>query len=113
MSATDPSKTLSETNANIMSSSAVLSSGTGAASGAAAVDAKSIVKPTAGASAGASSGAAGEIEVAIDLTAMPAASPPFTAAVVPGETWYFQWWHRDVVAGPTANLSNAIAVSFH
>ncbi|MEC8511609.1 MAG: alpha/beta hydrolase [Planctomycetota bacterium] len=61
----------------------------------------------------ASSGAAGEIEVAIDLTAMPAASPPFTAAVVPGETWYFQWWHRDVVAGPTANLSNAIAVSFH
>lgn len=60
-----------------------------------------------------SSGAAGEVELAVDLAAMPVASPPFTAAVMPGETWYFQWWHRDVVAGPTANLSNAIAVPFH
>ena len=49
----------------------------------------------------------------IALAAMPVASPPFTIAVGPGETWYFQWWHRDVVTGPTANLSNAVAVPFH
>ena len=61
----------------------------------------------------ASSSATGEVEIDIDLAAMPVASPPFTIAVGPGETWYFQWWHRDVVTGPTANLSNAVAVPFH
>ena len=60
-----------------------------------------------------SSGATGEVELAIDLAAMPVASPPFETAVAPGETWTFQWWHRDVTAGPTANLSSAVAVSFH
>lgn len=61
----------------------------------------------------ASSSATGEVELDVDLAAMPVASPPFTTAVGPGETWYFQWWHRDVVTGPTANLSNAVAVPFH
>ncbi len=36
----------------------------------------------------------------------------FTAAAA-GETWYFQYWHRDLISGnPTSNFSNACGIMF-
>lgn len=57
------------------------------------------------------SGSSGEITLAINLTAMPTPVGPVAAAV--GETWNFQSWHRDVVAGsPISNFTNGLALLF-
>ena len=57
-----------------------------------------------------STGAAGELELALDLTATPTPSGP--TAVHAGETWRFQCWYRDVNPGPTSNLTDAVAILF-
>lgn len=57
------------------------------------------------------SGSAGVAEIAIDLGAIPeggVASP-----AVPGDTWRFQCWFRDVSGGaPSSNLSDGVALTF-
>jgi hypothetical protein len=36
-----------------------------------------------------------------------------TGAVAVGDTWFFQYWYRDVAAGASGfNLSNGLAVTF-
>jgi hypothetical protein len=59
-----------------------------------------------------SSGAAGEITTVVDLNALP--QPIGTVAVAPGQTWYFQVWHREPGPGGFAdrNFTTALAVSF-
>ncbi|MCP3920420.1 MAG: hypothetical protein GY711_33245 [bacterium] len=51
-------------------------------------------------------GAQGVIQVPIDLSAIPMTPP---AAVVSGETWYFQGWYRD---SPLSQFTEALAVHF-
>ena len=35
-------------------------------------------------------------------------------AVVPGQTWFFQAWHRDTVAGQsTSNFTDAVEMTFN
>ena len=54
----------------------------------------------------------GEFSLTIDLTAMPQGTVP--VAVMPGETWYFQAWHRDFSAGGgnTSNLTDGLEITF-
>lgn len=53
-------------------------------------------------------GAAG---LAIDLTDIPQGS--VAASAQPGETWFFQFWHRDVVGGAqSSNLADGVRVRF-
>lgn len=55
--------------------------------------------------------AAGAFTVTADLSALP--QPLGPAAVQPGETWYFQCWHRDQSpTGPTSNFTASLAASF-
>ena len=57
------------------------------------------------------SGTAGEIALALDLTALP--QPTGFVSAMPGETWYWQLWHRDSLGGqPVSNFTNGLAVSF-
>lgn len=57
------------------------------------------------------SGAAGVLQLALDLQRTP--TPTGTVAVLPGETWYFQAWHRDAVGGvATSNFTHGLAVTF-
>lgn len=56
-----------------------------------------------------SSGAGGTFGTAIDLAAIPQGNGSVPA--IPGDTWYFQVWHRDLV-GLGSNFTNAVAVSF-
>ncbi|MEM8710159.1 MAG: VCBS repeat-containing protein [Planctomycetota bacterium] len=50
-------------------------------------------------------------DLTVDLTQIP--QPNGFASAATGETWSFQAWHRDLVAGSiTSNFSDAIAVSF-
>ncbi|QDV09070.1 hypothetical protein Poly30_46270 [Planctomycetes bacterium Poly30] len=54
---------------------------------------------------------AGEISLAIDLTATP--QPNGFVSVQPGETWNFQVWYRDSAGGvPTSNFSDGLQVDF-
>ncbi|MFT6832945.1 MAG: hypothetical protein ACJAZN_003124 [Planctomycetota bacterium] len=55
----------------------------------------------------------GEVGFTIDNTAIPL--PSGQVAVVPGDTFNFQFWHRDTGATtiPTSNLSGAATVTFH
>lgn len=39
-------------------------------------------------------------------------SLPQGATFSPGETWRFQFWHRDLSPTPSANLSEALAITF-
>ncbi|WP_145194669.1 hypothetical protein [Planctomycetes bacterium Poly30] len=57
-----------------------------------------------------SSGAQGQIETVVDLTALP--QPLGAVAAQPGETWYFQLWHRDSSPGgpPTSNFTASLAI---
>ncbi len=55
------------------------------------------------------SGPGGAFALAIDLTAIPIARDPFTVALQPGDTWYFQAWFRD---GGTSNFTDGVAVIF-
>ncbi len=58
-----------------------------------------------------SSGATGSVSLAIDLMAVPA--PTMSYAVVPGDTVFFQYWHRDgSPAGPTSNFSEGLEIAF-
>ncbi|MEZ6016094.1 MAG: S8 family serine peptidase [Planctomycetota bacterium] len=57
------------------------------------------------------SGAAGVIEATANLTAMPTPTGP--VAVLAGQTWNFQAWSRDSVAGvSTSNFTNGVQVVF-
>lgn len=52
--------------------------------------------------------ASGELDVTADLAALPQGAS--TVGVQPGDTWFFQVWHRDVQA--TSNFTQALAVRF-
>lgn len=56
------------------------------------------------------SGAGGEFSVALDLAAI--ATPNGVTPVLPGETWSFQCWHRDVGTPPTYSLTEALEITF-
>jgi hypothetical protein len=55
------------------------------------------------------SGPFGNLGIALDLTSMPSPTGFGTAAA--GETWHFQCWYRDSVAGATtSNFTDTVAV---
>jgi hypothetical protein len=54
------------------------------------------------------SGATGNVSLQLDLNNLPQ-----NTVVLPGETWYFQYWYRDVYPGATSNTSNGLSVTFH
>ncbi len=59
----------------------------------------------------ANSGPAGELVIKVDLTALP--RPNGTHSVVAGETWNFQCWFGDKVAGAnTSNFTDGIEIVF-
>ena len=56
-------------------------------------------------------GGSGGFSLAIDLTQIP--TPTGFVTVLPGETWYFQAWHRDAVGGSAvSNFTDGLEVSF-
>lgn len=58
-----------------------------------------------------SSGAAGSFSLGTDLTAVPSPTGPMTT--VPGMTWNFQAWYRDMnPMGATSNFTNGLSVMF-
>ena len=58
-----------------------------------------------------SSGATGSITLQLNLGAMPQPTGP--VAAVAGQTWNFQAWYRDAVAGtPTSNFTDGLRVTF-
>ncbi|MEE8468840.1 MAG: VCBS repeat-containing protein, partial [Planctomycetota bacterium] len=52
---------------------------------------------------------AGIVSIQVDLTALPF-SPNVT--VLPGDTWYFQCWYRDLNPGNTSNFTDGVAITF-
>ncbi|MEM8710303.1 MAG: cellulase family glycosylhydrolase [Planctomycetota bacterium] len=55
------------------------------------------------------SGAMGSVSLTIDLTQLP--QPQASITGVPGDTWYFQFWHRDSLGGiPFSHFSSALRV---
>lgn len=57
------------------------------------------------------SGAAGTFSLLVDLSRVPARAG--FVQVQPGETWFFQAWHRDVVMGAaTSNFTRGIVATF-
>ncbi|QDV05948.1 hypothetical protein Poly30_14510 [Planctomycetes bacterium Poly30] len=53
----------------------------------------------------------GTRSLTIDLTGLP--QPTSTVAVQSGDTWYFQFWHRDALIGiPTSNFTDGIGITF-
>ncbi|MEM9381356.1 MAG: hypothetical protein AAGB93_15490 [Planctomycetota bacterium] len=57
-----------------------------------------------------SSGTDGRIATTVDLVSIP--QPTGAVVGAPGETWYFQLWHRDGVMGvPTSNFTEAVSVT--
>ncbi len=53
----------------------------------------------------------GRVQMPVNLTQLPRPTGP--VAVTAGQTWYFQYWHRDSNGGaPTSNFSRALAVTF-
>ncbi|MEM9378612.1 MAG: FG-GAP-like repeat-containing protein [Planctomycetota bacterium] len=59
------------------------------------------------------SGSAGTFTLMVDTSALP--QPTGAVSAMSGETWNFQSWYRDVLAGlgiPTSNFSNGLAVTF-
>ncbi|MCP3919547.1 MAG: hypothetical protein GY711_28760 [bacterium] len=57
-------------------------------------------------------GVAGIMAIDVDLEEVPIGGPPGTRAIQPGETWYFQGWHRDTPPSSRNNFTSAIAVTF-
>ena len=55
-------------------------------------------------------GGAGRFALAVDPGVLPLGGGP--VAVQPGETWHFQAWFTDVNPSPTANFTDAVAVTF-
>lgn len=53
----------------------------------------------------------GTATVLANLTQMP--QPMGNVAVLPGETWNFQCWHRDINPVQTSNFTDAIEVTFY
>ncbi|MDA1265781.1 MAG: hypothetical protein O2816_11935 [Planctomycetota bacterium] len=53
---------------------------------------------------------AGELQISVDLTALPRPGGPIS--VMAGETWNFQLWFRDLNPGPTSNFTDAISITF-
>ncbi len=48
-----------------------------------------------------------------DVLPLSLPQPTGSVAAAAGETWYFQYWHRDVASGvPTSNFSNGCALYF-
>lgn len=59
-----------------------------------------------------STGAAGRADFRLNLNQMPLPDGTF-ATVLGGQTWYFQFWHRDFgSAGATSNFSPGLEVNF-
>lgn len=56
------------------------------------------------------SGPFGQADLSLDLGQTPQASG--LVAIQPGETWYFQFWHRDVNPSATSNFTAGLGVSF-
>lgn len=57
------------------------------------------------------SGQSNEVNLPLDLTMLPTANGFVPAG--PGETWFFQYWHRDVgPTGATSNFSGAQRIRF-
>lgn len=56
------------------------------------------------------SGATGDVSLALDLTGLPNSSALY--AVMPGDTVYFQLWHRDTAAPGFSNFSPGIEIAF-
>lgn len=53
----------------------------------------------------------GTSSIPVDLNAIP--QPTSLATVMPGETWHFQFWHRDSFLGvPTSNFSEGLSIAF-
>jgi hypothetical protein len=58
------------------------------------------------------SGTTGSFSLLLNLAQTP--TPAGFVAVVPGETWNFQGWHRDAVGGvPTSNFTDGLRVQFN
>jgi len=55
------------------------------------------------------SGLAGSFSIPVNLNALPTAPP---VAVLPGDTWNFTAWFRDVNPGPTSNFTDGIEIQF-
>lgn len=56
------------------------------------------------------SGATGTVGVTGDLTMQP--TPTGFTAVLPCDTWNYQYWYRDIGMPTTSNLTNAVSVSY-
>ncbi|MFT5732891.1 MAG: PAS domain-containing protein [Planctomycetota bacterium] len=57
-----------------------------------------------------SSGGSGSVELLIDVTSLP--QPTGAVPILPGETWRFQFWHRDTSGGgSTSNFSDGLRVT--
>lgn len=53
----------------------------------------------------------GNVELRLSMGTPPISAGP--NAILAGSTWYFQWWHRDPLAGgANVNLSNGLAATF-
>lgn len=53
---------------------------------------------------------AGDMSVDVDTLNMPLQPP---VPVLSGETWFFQFWYRDVNPGYTSNFTDAYGIHFH
>ena len=56
------------------------------------------------------SGATGSVDYTVDLTALP--RPMGAVTAMAGETWYWQYWYRDVTPTSTSNFSGARCITF-
>ncbi|MEC7233420.1 MAG: hypothetical protein VX015_03095 [Planctomycetota bacterium] len=56
------------------------------------------------------SGSTGDVSLALDLTGIPNSNALY--AVAPGDTVYFQLWHRDTAAPGFSNFSPGIQIAF-
>ncbi len=53
----------------------------------------------------------GTLGLVVDATSLP--QPTGSVAAQPGETWYFQLWHRDVILGiVTSNFTEGLGITF-
>ena len=57
------------------------------------------------------SGDGGTFSLVLDLTDTP--QPTGSVSIMPGETWNFQAWFRDMNPGPTSNFTDGISITFY
>lgn len=58
------------------------------------------------------SGATGTFLTLVNPMSIP--QPTGNVSAVPGQTWHFQYWHRDLASGsPTSNFSSAVRLMFN